>query len=266
MSWRNRVWAVYLAIAGALMLTYLFFPPLAGNGPLINVLGLSGVVAIVVGIRMHRPRARAAWWLFVVGQFLFWAGDIYTYSYRILFGADVPFPSVGDALYLAVYPALMVGLVLLVKRRNPKRDRSALIDAAILTLGVGLLSWVFLIAPNIHLTGLTWLQQAVSVAYPLGDVLLLAAVIRQHRLPARHGLRVQLRAPEGHVQPQAARLRRRLDPLLPPLGRGRAPSLHADPRRGARARRPHPAHAAPADAARRRVPDRARDSLRRGAR
>ena len=122
MSWRNRVWAVYLAIAGALMLTYLFFPPLAGNGPLINVLGLSGVVAIVVGIRMHRPRARAAWWLFVVGQFLFWAGDIYTYSYRILFGADVPFPSVGDALYLAVYPALMVGLVLLVKRRNPKRD------------------------------------------------------------------------------------------------------------------------------------------------
>src|SRR5205807_3989154 len=29
-----------------------------------------------------------------------------------------------------------------------------------------------------HLTGLTWLQQAVSVAYPLGDVLLLAAVIR----------------------------------------------------------------------------------------
>ena len=178
MSWRNRVWAVYLAVAGALMLTYLFFPPLAGNGPLINVLGLSGVVAIVVGIRMHRPRARAAWWLFVVGQFLFWAGDIYTYSYRILFGADVPFPSVGDALYLAVYPALMVGLVLLVKRRNPKRDRSALIDAAILTVGVGLLSWVFLIAPNIHLTGLTWLQQAVSVAYPLGDVLLLAAVIR----------------------------------------------------------------------------------------
>ena len=60
MSWRNRVWAVYLAVAGALMLTYLFFPPLAGNGPLINVLGLSGVVAIVVGIRMHRPRARAA--------------------------------------------------------------------------------------------------------------------------------------------------------------------------------------------------------------
>src|SRR5207253_5004946 len=69
-------------------------------------------------------------------------------------------------------------MLLLVKRRNPRRDPAALIDAAILTIGVGLLSWVFLIAPNIHLSGLSWLAKSVSVAYPLGDVLLLAAVIR----------------------------------------------------------------------------------------
>src|SRR6185312_16510171 len=63
-------------------------------------------------------------------------------------------------------------------RRNPRPDRTALIDALILTIGIGLLSWVFLIAPNIHLTGLTLLANAISVAYPLGDVLLLAAAIR----------------------------------------------------------------------------------------
>jgi diguanylate cyclase (GGDEF)-like protein/PAS domain S-box-containing protein len=171
-------WAWYLAATSLLTALYLFFPPLAGNGPLINALGLSGVVAIVVGIRMNKPRARAAWWLFAAGQFLFFAGDLYTYSYPKLFGADVEFPSFGDALYLAVYPVLMAGLLLLVKRRNPRRDRSALIDALILTIGVGLLSWVFLIAPNIHLSGLSWLAKGVSVAYPLGDVLLLAAAIR----------------------------------------------------------------------------------------
>jgi len=171
-------WWIYLAAGGALMGGYLFVPPLRGNGPLINLLGLTGVLAIVAGIRMHRPRARFAWWAFVAGQFLFFSGDVYTYSYRILFGVDVPFPSIGDALYLAVYPALMAGLFVLVKRRNPQADRPALIDAAILTLGVGLLSWVFLIAPNVHLTEITWLGKAVSVAYPLGDVLLLAAAIR----------------------------------------------------------------------------------------
>ena len=136
------------------------------------------MVAIVVGIRLNKPRARAAWWLFAAGQFLFFCGDLYTYSYPKLFGADVGFPSIGDALYLAVYPVLMAGFVLLIRRRNPRPDRAALIDALILTIGFALLSWVFLIAPNVHLSGLSWLAKGVSVAYPLGDVLLLAAVIR----------------------------------------------------------------------------------------
>src|SRR5690242_9628280 len=137
-----------------------------------------GVIGIVAGILIHKPKARAAWWLFVLGQFLFFSGDLYTYSYPKLFHADVGFPSAGDGLYLAVYPALMGGMLLLVRRRNPRRDPAALIDAAILTIGVGLLSWVFLISPNIHLSGLSWLAKSVSIAYPLGDVLLLAAAIR----------------------------------------------------------------------------------------
>src|ERR671931_1946328 len=114
----------------------------------------------------------------VLGQFLFFSGDLYTYSYPKVFGAEVGFPSLGDALYLTVYPALMAGMLLLVKRRNPRRDPAALIDAAILTIGVGLLSWVFLISPNIHLSGLSWLAKSVWIAHPLGDVLLLAAAIR----------------------------------------------------------------------------------------
>jgi diguanylate cyclase (GGDEF)-like protein/PAS domain S-box-containing protein len=177
-NWRSHVWAWYLGATGALTAAYLFFPPLAGNGPLINFLGLTGVVAIVAGIKIHKPKAQAAWWLMVLGQFLFFSGDLYTYSYPKLFHKDVGFPSLGDGLYLTVYPALMAGMLLLVRRRNPRRDPTALIDAAILSIGVGLFSWVFLIAPNIHLSGLSWLAKSVSIAYPLGDVLLLAAAIR----------------------------------------------------------------------------------------
>ena len=175
---RNRAWIYYLVAGSGLTALYLFAPHIAGNGPLINALGLSGVLAIVAGIRMHRPGARAAWWLFAAGQFLYFGGDLYTYGYRKVFGADVPFPSAGDALYLMVYPVLIAGLFVLVRRRNPRRDRTALIDALILTIGVGLLSWVFLIAPNIHVTDQTWLQTGVGAAYPLGDVLLLAGLIR----------------------------------------------------------------------------------------
>jgi diguanylate cyclase (GGDEF)-like protein/PAS domain S-box-containing protein len=175
---RNRAWLWYLVSSGLLTAAYLFVPAVKGSGPLINILGLSSPVAIFVGMRLHRPRARAAWLLFVVGQFLFFAGDLYTYSYPKLLGADVGFPSPGDAIYLTVYPALVGGLLLLVRRRNPERDRAARIDALILTVGFAVLSWVILVAPNIHLSGLSPLAKGVSAAYPLGDILLLAAVIR----------------------------------------------------------------------------------------
>ena len=177
-DWRGRAWVIYLAVGGLLTAAYLWFPPLKGNGPLINLLGLSGTVAVAIGIYIHRPKARLAWVLFIVGLFLFFAGDLYTYSYPKLTGAEVEFPSIGDAIYLAVYPPLVAGLLVLVRRRNPQGDRAGVIDSLIISVGIALLSWVFLVAPNIHLSGLTVLEKAVSAAYPLGDILLLAATVR----------------------------------------------------------------------------------------
>ena len=177
-DWRGRAWIIYLAVGGLLTAAYLWFPPLKANGPLINLLGLSSSVAIAVGIYLHRPKAWAAWVLFIVGNFLFFAGDLYTYSYPKLMGVEVEFPSIGDAIYLTVYPALVAGLLLLVRRRNPQGDRAGVIDSLIISVGIALLSWVFLVAPNIHLSGLTALEKAVSAAYPLGDILLLAAAVR----------------------------------------------------------------------------------------
>jgi diguanylate cyclase (GGDEF)-like protein/PAS domain S-box-containing protein len=116
--------------------------------------------------------------LFALGQFLFFAGDLYTYSYPKLFGADVPFPSVGDVIYLSVYPALMAGLIVLVRRRTPHGDRGGVIDALILTTGVALVSWVYLIVPYGNVAGLSLAAKGFSIAYPMGDLLLLGAAIR----------------------------------------------------------------------------------------
>jgi diguanylate cyclase (GGDEF)-like protein/PAS domain S-box-containing protein len=175
---RETVWLWYLAAASVMTAAYLFVPPFKGYAGLINLIGLMSPLAIAVGIRMHRPKATLAWSLLFLGQLLYVAGDVYTYSYPALLGGSVGFPSPGDAIYLLVYPALFTGLLLLVRRRNPRGDRAAVIDSLILTVGFALLSWVFLVAPNIHLSGLSLLAKLVSVAYPLGDVLLLAALIR----------------------------------------------------------------------------------------
>ena len=91
-----------------------------------NLLGLSPVVAILVGIRLYQPASRGPWCLFAVGFVLFWLGDLYTYSYPRLLDEEVPFPSIGDGAYVPVYPALMAGLLMLVRRRNPQsRPRRA---------------------------------------------------------------------------------------------------------------------------------------------
>ncbi|HEY7396916.1 MAG TPA: EAL domain-containing protein [Gaiellaceae bacterium] len=176
---RATLWAWYLAGQTLLLGAYMFVPPLEGYAVVVNAIGFASLVAIAAGIRLHRPQAFVAWTLILLGQALYVAGDFYTYTYPDLLGGTVGFPSFGDAIYLAVYPALFTGLMLLVHRRDPfNRDRAAVLDTLILTVGFALLSWVFLVAPNLHLSGLTVLAKLVSVAYPLGDVLLLGALIR----------------------------------------------------------------------------------------
>ncbi|MBV8481046.1 MAG: diguanylate cyclase, partial [Actinobacteria bacterium] len=175
---RRTVWAWYLGAMAVLTVAYVFGPWVKGNAALINFIGFTSPVAIGIGMWINKPRARLAWLLLLFGQALYFAGDFYTYSYPQLLGGQVGFPSAGDAVYLSVYPVLVAGLLLLLRRRNPFPDRAAGIDALILTLGFSLLSFTFLISPNVHASGLSFLAKAVSAAYPFGDVLVLAVVIR----------------------------------------------------------------------------------------
>jgi diguanylate cyclase (GGDEF)-like protein/PAS domain S-box-containing protein len=187
----RRAWILFLAAGCLLLGLYLFVEPLAGSAPVMNVLGLAPVLAILAGIRMHRPAAAPAWACFALGFALFWIGDLYTYSYPLLLQREVPFPSLGDAAYLAVYPALMAGLLILQRRRMQRGDRGSAIDAAIMTVGLALPSWIWLTAPYLHDHSLSTSARLVSVAYPLADVLLLAVAVRLaldggQRRPAFH--------------------------------------------------------------------------------
>jgi diguanylate cyclase (GGDEF)-like protein/PAS domain S-box-containing protein len=174
-----QAWQGYLTFGAVGIFFYLLVPPLKGEPVLLNAIGMSSWLAVIVGIRRNKPSYALPWWLFALGFVLYWMGDVYTYSYRLLvLHQEVPFPSFGDAVYLSVYPAQMLGLLLLVRRRNLQRNRNTLIDAAILTLGLSLLSWVLQIAPYLHDPTLGLLSKLVSVAYPLGDIIMLAAVIR----------------------------------------------------------------------------------------
>ncbi|HUA12624.1 MAG TPA: EAL domain-containing protein [Solirubrobacteraceae bacterium] len=174
-----QLWQAYVAACAFGMFLYELVPPFKGSPILLNGIGMTTWIAFIVGIRRNRPRYALPWWLIAFGFLLYWLGDVYTYSYpQLILHHEVPFPSAGDAMYLTVYPLQMLGLLLLVRRRDPGSHRNTLIDAAIITLGLALLSWVLQIAPYLHDHELSLLPKVVSVAYPLGDILMLAAAVR----------------------------------------------------------------------------------------
>ena len=148
-------------------------------------IGLSGAAAVVAGVRIHRPSQPLPWFLLAGVLVLFTAGDT---TYNVLtdiLGQQDPFPSGADFAYLLVYPLLAGALLILIRARSGGDNRAGLLDALVPTAGLGLLSWVFWIAPYVRDTDLTVVEKLVSVAYPLGDVLALAMLLRLLTAPGR---------------------------------------------------------------------------------
>lgn len=116
---------------------YFLIPSEVYRGLLSATLGLSAVAVIAVGVNAYRPGRRIIWRLFALGLLVTVAGDLVWVAHAYVVGAQDPFPSPADALYLAGYAATIAGL-LLVQGRNLVR----FIDPLILLTGLFMLSWV----------------------------------------------------------------------------------------------------------------------------
>ncbi|HEX7346301.1 MAG TPA: hypothetical protein VF253_05890, partial [Candidatus Limnocylindrales bacterium] len=173
---RVPLWLAYLA-AGALLLVLHASLEISSLPQrfLYDVVGASAIVAAIVAIGRNRPDRAAPWLSMAFGQALFVAGDL-LWNYFELVGED-PFPSVADVLYLAGYPFIAFGLFLMIRRRTAGGDRGGLIDAAILTTAVGILSWTFLMQPQVTGADIDALSLAISLAYPITDVLLVGVAM-----------------------------------------------------------------------------------------
>jgi diguanylate cyclase (GGDEF)-like protein/PAS domain S-box-containing protein len=143
-----------------------------------TALGLSGVIAIVAGVVINRPARTMPWLLLAAANLSFAIGQLIFLVYADVLHRHLPFPSAADVLYLATYPLYAAGLFIFIRWRTAGRDRRSLLDALTLTCGLALLSWVYLILPLVHYAGLTSLQKAFAIAYPLGDVLVIAMLVR----------------------------------------------------------------------------------------
>ena len=174
---RKRVaWSlICLGVLSALMYLTLSAGTLESVGYLL-VAGI-GVAMSVIGACLVRGSRRRVWVILAVGQVLYFAGDVLWVIYEQILHI-APYPSIADVVYLTRYPMLMVGLMWLIRGRRRGRDRAAFLDAAIISTGFAVIGGVFVIAPAAASGGESVLSQIVAGAYPVGDLLLLAALIR----------------------------------------------------------------------------------------
>ncbi|MEY2417257.1 MAG: hypothetical protein QOH53_2591 [Ilumatobacteraceae bacterium] len=125
----------------------------------------------VVAARLDQHRA--AWIVILLGQACFLIGDICFTILEHVFHSDA-YPNVGDIFYVGGYPLIAIGLVMLLRTRGTSRDAGGVIDGFIVATSVGVLLWVFFVEPTAFDNTLPLFERVINVAYPAGDLLLIA--------------------------------------------------------------------------------------------
>jgi diguanylate cyclase len=169
-------WRFILVCAIPIALSPLLLTSAWAQTGLTVALGYAGACACAWRYRTGRGVAGA--WLWIgAGLFLNASGSVAESIETQVFAATYS-PLVADALYLALYPCVTIGLLMIVRARYPGLARAKLIDAGTLSVGLGLLCWIFLIRPSAGSASGSVLARIVEVAYPVGDLMLIAILAR----------------------------------------------------------------------------------------
>jgi two-component system, cell cycle response regulator len=145
------------------------------NGPIYDAVVVAAGIACLLRARDGGPERRA--WLVIAASILSWAAAEIYWTLYIEGNASAPYPSPADIGYLAFYPLAVAGLYLLVRARGKELDPRLWMDGAIAALGTGALGAALIFEFVADRTSGSTLQVATTLAYPLGDIVLLSLVV-----------------------------------------------------------------------------------------
>jgi signal transduction histidine kinase len=166
-SWADRRTLAALGAGGALTALYFAVPPASPQYVIYGIVGAGAALVIAWGGWTSVP-----WLLFAAGNALFSVGD----NISNALGGSPPAPSAADWFYLAGYPVIAAGFVLLLWSVGGHRRLPALVDAAIVTVAFLLVQWVYLIDAIWDNGALPTDERLVTAAYPIMDLILLAGL------------------------------------------------------------------------------------------
>ncbi|GAA4600342.1 diguanylate cyclase (GGDEF)-like protein [Actinoplanes octamycinicus] len=174
-------WRLWLAVVAACALLRALGQPL--GAPFLGyeipylIITCGTPLMILAGIRRHRPAHPAGWVLLAVGQATYAAADV-VYSFDVWSTGELAEPTPGDVLYLSSYLFTGAAVLTFIRRRTPGWDFATAVDALVIALSAGLLTWEFLVEPVAQDSTLPLAAKLTEVSYPVLDLMLLILAVR----------------------------------------------------------------------------------------
>jgi len=178
-------WAPMAVAMGGLLVVYagwqLFRWP-AGHRELFGDVAFYPVDLAAIGAAwvasrccVEKPKLRWGWRLVAIAFACYFAGDVIWTVYEVV--GSKPYPSAADVPYLLFYPVMLGGLLCFAEGRREITERARLtLDLAVVAIaGTAVVTFVVL-GPTIVQSGPDPLQTAISIAYPVGDVVMLVGL------------------------------------------------------------------------------------------
>jgi diguanylate cyclase (GGDEF)-like protein len=166
------------AAAAALgVLTVLVVSGAGGERTTVAVADLSAAVAALVAAWATGRRARSdrsgPWWGLTLAVLLWATGELLWSWFEVVLGDEVPFPSVADVAYLGAVPFAAWSLLAFTRggRRTHFHAR-AVLDGAVIAGSLLFVGWALALGPTFRAGAEDAFTHAVSVAYPVTDVVM----------------------------------------------------------------------------------------------
>ncbi|MBM2619580.1 GGDEF domain-containing protein [Actinoplanes sp. LDG1-06] len=148
---------------------------LSGLAGLMLASAVTVIVAIVAGVRRHRPRFPGAWWLILTSVALALAGNV-------IWATALPSSVTSNAaainvIYGITYPILCAGVAVLPNHRRPGAAKVGMTESAIITCGTAVAWWMLFVDPRLIDTGSIH-THAYLLVEPFLDLILLGLGVR----------------------------------------------------------------------------------------
>jgi diguanylate cyclase len=149
--------------------------PVVYDVVLYNLVYGGAAVVCLLAARRNR-RERLAWTSLAAAIALTTAGNL-VYTLVIAPMAEEPYPSLSDFLYLAYFLPLYLTLIGLIRTRVARFHASMWLDGLIGALGASAVAVALLLGPALEVTEGDRAAVLTNLAYPTGDVVLLALLV-----------------------------------------------------------------------------------------